>query len=92
MTVASHATAQNGAPHSVTATPNFSQVKLAWSAPASSIQLKWHDGKDYNGISGRVDDPKGVATIYAAAQFTPADLIAVAGEQLDSIYYETSAK
>lgn len=85
--VCGHAVAQSGAPHSVTASPNFSQVTLNWSEPTSPILLKWHDGKDYNGMSGRVDDPEGTATIYAAAKFTPSDLKAVAGEQIDSVCY-----
>ena len=79
--------AQNGAPHSLTATGNLSQVSLGWCAPAAPIELKWHDGSDYNGMSGRADDPEGYATFYAAAKFTPADLQAVAGQTVDSISY-----
>lgn len=79
--------AQNGAPHSVTATSNFSQVTLGWKAPASPIELKWHDGSDYNGMSGVANDPQGYATFYAAAKFTPADLKAVAGQTVESISY-----
>lgn len=79
--------AQQGKPHSVTATTNLADVTLAWKAPASPITLQWHDGSSYNGMDGKAFTPGGTNVIYAANKFTPADLAAVAGQQVKSISF-----
>ncbi len=79
--------AQTGQPHSLSASVNFSTVDLQWQAPASTVSLKWHDGKDYNGMDGQQKSPGGPVVLYAASKFTAADLKAYAGETVDSIYY-----
>lgn len=82
-----NATAQNGAPHSVTASANLADVTLSWKAPASPITLQWHDGSSYNGMDGKAFTPGGTNVIYAANKFTPGDLAAVAGQQVKSISF-----
>lgn len=79
--------AQTGQPHSLSASVNFSTVDLQWQAPASTVSLKWHDGKDYNGMDGQQKSPGGPVVLYAGSKFTAADLKAYAGETVDSIYY-----
>lgn len=82
-----NATAQQGKPHSVTATANLADVTLSWKAPADPIMLQWHDGSSYNGMDGKAFTPGGTNVIYAANKFTPADLAAVAGQQVKSISF-----
>ncbi len=82
-----NATAQSGQPHSLTATATFSNVGLQWSAPASELTLKWHDGNDYNGLNGEQVTPGGPAVIYAGSKFTAAELKDYVGEKVDSINY-----
>ncbi len=79
--------AQTGQPHSLSASVNFSTVDLQWQAPASTVSLKWHDGKDYNGLDGQQKSPGGPVVLYAASKFTASDLKVYAGETVDSIYY-----
>ena len=66
--------AQTGQPHSLSASVNFSTVDLQWQAPASTVSLKWHDGKDYNGMDGQQKSPGGPVVLYAGSKFTAADL------------------
>ncbi len=82
-----NATAQQGKPHSVTATANLSDVTVSWKAPASPITLQWHDGSSYNGMDGKAFTPGSTHVIYGANKFTPADLAAVAGQQVKSISF-----
>ncbi len=82
-----NATAQSGQPHSLTATPTFSTVDLQWSAPASELTLQWHNGEDYNGLSGNQETPGGPSVIYAGSKFTAAELKDYVGEKVDSINY-----
>ncbi len=81
------ATAQNGAPHTVTATTALTDVTLSWKAPASPITLQWHDDSSYNGMDGIQATPGGTAVFYAANKFTPADLTALVGQQIKSISF-----
>ena len=48
--VSMNAWSQSGQPHSVKASAIFDQVTVQWNAPASDIELKWHDDKSYNGM------------------------------------------
>lgn len=82
-----NATAQSGQPHSLAASVTFSNVGLQWSAPASQLSLKWHDGNDYNGLDGEQETPGGPAVIYAGNKFTAAELKDYVGEKVDSINY-----
>ncbi|MGM9868984.1 MAG: dockerin type I domain-containing protein [Sodaliphilus sp.] len=79
--------AQNGQPHSVTAKANFDQVTVNWQEPTSDIELKWHNGYDYNGMVGKQHDPQGSCVIYGGSKFLPSELAAVAGEQVEAISY-----
>jgi len=79
--------AQDGQPHSLTATAVFSDVTLDWKTPTDAITLQWHDGQDYNGASGAQSDPEGGSVIYAAAKFTPSELKDYAGQTVESISY-----
>ena len=85
--VSMNAWSQSGQPHSVKASAIFDQVTVQWSAPASDIELKWHDDKSYNGMDGLRNDPQGTSVIYAASKFLPSELAAVAGEKIDAIAY-----
>ncbi len=80
-------TAQNGAPHSVTATTTLTDVTLSWKAPASPITLQWHDDDSYNGMDGIQATPGGTQVFYAANKFTPADLTALVGQNIKSISF-----
>lgn len=82
-----NATAQSGQPHSLAASVTFSNVGLQWSAPASQLSLKWHDGNDYNGLDGEQETPGGPAVIYAGNKFTAVELKDYVGEKVDSINY-----
>lgn len=75
------------APHSVAATTNFNDVTLSWQAPTAPIELKWHDGEDYNGYDGVAGDPQGMQELIMAARFTPNELKASACMVVDSISY-----
>ncbi|MCQ2290576.1 MAG: dockerin type I domain-containing protein [Muribaculaceae bacterium] len=79
--------AQSGQPHSVKASANFDQVTVEWNAPTSDIELKWHNSYDYNGMDGLRGDPQGASVIYGGSKFLPAELAAVAGEQVEAIAY-----
>lgn len=81
------ATAQNGGPHTVTATANLADVNLTWKTPASPIVMHWHDNSSYNGMDGIPATPGGPLVIYAANKFAPADLKALAGQQIKSISF-----
>lgn len=81
------ATAQTGQPHTLKADVSFNNVSLSWKAPASAIELKWHDGNDYNGMDGKQNDPQREVVLYAGAKFTAADLKDYAGQVIDSIDY-----
>ena len=85
--VSMNAWSQSGQPHSVTASTIFDQVTMQWNAPATDIELKWHDDKSYNGMDGLRNDPQGSCVIYAASKFLPSELAAVAGEKVDAIAY-----
>ena len=85
--VSMNAWSQSGQPHSVKASAIFDQVTVQWNAPASDIELKWHDDKSYNGMDGLRNDPQGTSVIYAASKFLPSELAAVAGEKIDAIAY-----
>lgn len=82
-----YATAQNGAPHTITAQAALADVNLSWKAPASPITLQWHDGSSYNGMDGKAATPGTTLVFYAANKFTPADLKAVVGQQIKSISF-----
>ena len=75
------------APQSVAATTNFSDVTLSWQSPTAPIELKWHDGEDYNGFDGVAGDPQGMQELIMAARFTPNELKASACMVVDSISY-----
>lgn len=79
------AQAQNGQPHTLTAATSYRTVALNWQKPTDRIELKWHDGEDYNGKDGSVTDPEGAVCFQVASKFTADDLTNVAGEKVDSI-------
>lgn len=81
------ASAQNGQPHSLSATAYCNKVNLAWQAPASDVTLQWHDGNDYNGSDGVLNNPEGAVTIYVANKFTASDIAPYVGESIDAIAY-----
>lgn len=87
MGFAGKASAQNGQPHTLSATTNFNKVSLQWESPTSAIELKWHDGSSYNGMDGKQSDPQKEIVFYAGARFTPSELANYAGLQVDSIAY-----
>lgn len=66
--------AQNGEPHTLTASALFDKVTLNWKKPTDAITLQWHDGEDYNGKDGVLSNPEGAVTFYAGAKFTAAEL------------------
>lgn len=74
-----------GAPHTVEGTSLFDKVSLSWKSPGDEMTLAWHDGKDYNGMSGRLVSPDGACVIYAAASFQPADLQPFAGRSIKAV-------
>ncbi|MDO4512053.1 MAG: dockerin type I domain-containing protein [Bacteroidales bacterium] len=80
--------AQNGQPHSVKASVNFDQVTVQWNAPATDIELKWHNSYDYNGMDGVQSNPQGPCVIYGGSKFLPSELAAVAGQQVEAIAYK----
>lgn len=79
------ALAQHGQPHTVTAKTLFDQLTLSWEKPTDAINLKWHDGEDYNGADGVLTNPEGSVTFYAAAKFTATELANHVGEQVEAI-------
>lgn len=85
--VSINAWSQHGQPHSVTASANFDQVTVQWSAPSAPIELKWHNSYDYNGMSGTQNSPQSACVIYGGSKFSPSELAAVAGEQVEAIGY-----
>lgn len=56
-------------------------------SPTAPIELKWHDGEDYNGFDGVAGDPQGMQELIMAARFTPNELKASACMVVDSISY-----
>ncbi|MGN1245784.1 MAG: hypothetical protein ACI4UN_04045 [Muribaculaceae bacterium] len=75
------------APQAVTATQSFDKVTLKWQAPTAPIELKWHDGEDYNGFDGVAGDPQGMQELIMASRFTADELKASAFMVVDSIDY-----
>lgn len=87
LSAAGTAYAQDGQPHSLKASANFSDVTLSWKTPADAITLQWHDDEDYNGVDGTLKNPEGAVTLYTAAKFTAEELKAYAGQTVQSISY-----
>lgn len=81
------ASAQQGAPHTLKASANYSTVDLSWCAPADELSISWHDGKDYNGMDGKPLSPDGLSQLFYANKFTVADLKNYVGKEIDSIAY-----
>lgn len=77
--------AQNGEPHTVTASALFDKVTVSWKKPASAITLQWHNDVDYNGADGKLDNPNGAISFYAGAKFTAAELSNYVGQTVDTI-------
>ena len=75
------------APRAVKAVPSFDAVTLSWQAPTAPIELKWHDGEDYNGHDGVVTDPQGPQQMIMAARFSPEELKDASCMVVDSIDY-----
>ena len=66
--------AKTGAPHSLVVSANFTDVSLAWCAPESAKDLKWHSGRDYNGDAVSSTDGQKLTKTYVAAKFDADDL------------------
>lgn len=81
------ALAKKGAPHTFSAEPNYSTVKLSWLKPAEAKELKWHDNVDYDGDAGTQTSSQSPAVIYVASDFDIADLQMVKGEKITSLNY-----
>lgn len=79
--------AKQGAPHTVKAAANFSDVSISWQAPQSAKQLKWHNDNDYDGSQGVSASPQWPCVIYVGADFTAAELAAVKGEKIEGVSY-----
>lgn len=77
--------AQNGEPHTLTASALFDKVTLNWKKPTDAITLQWHDGEDYNGKDGVLSNPEGAVTFYAGAKFTAAELANYVGQTVESV-------
>lgn len=75
------------APHSMSASQSFDNVTLSWQAPTAPVELKWHDGEDYNGYDGMATDPQGPKQLIMAARFTPKELKAATCMVVDSVKY-----
>ena len=74
-------------PHTLTATANFDKVTLSWQSPKAPIELKWHDGNDYNGYDGIQKDPEGAIEMIMAARFTASDLAPYTNKVVEAIDY-----
>lgn len=79
--------AQNGAPHTFTATDNYSNVTLNWVAPNASKVLQWHNNVAYNGDNAELKDSEGMGEIYVGSTFSAEDLKVNIGEVIDSVAY-----
>ena len=75
------------APRELTTTVSFDKVKLSWKAPTDPIELKWHDGEDYNGYDGIHKDPQGAVEMIIGARFTADDLKGYANKVIEAIDY-----
>ena len=78
---------RQSAPHSLTASANFQDVTLTWKSPNEKNELKWHDGKDYNGYTASVTGTEGPCQFIAGAKFTAAELKNYMGCAIDTIAY-----
>ena len=74
-------------PVALTAVENFDKVTLSWQSPKSPIELKWHDGEDYNGFDGIRKDPQGQVGLIMASRFTASELSASANKVIEAIDY-----
>ena len=81
------AQAKTGAPHTVSASANYTDVQLSWSAPSASKELKWHDGRDYNGDTAPVTDRQKTVRTYVAARFDASDLKTCVGDKVEAITF-----
>lgn len=81
------AKAYQGAPHSLVASSEFQKVALSWKSPLEKNELRWHDGKDYNGYSAPQTDPEGSCQFVAGAKFTAKELEKYQGCAIDTIAY-----
>ncbi len=79
--------AKTGAPHSLVVSANFTDVSLAWCAPESAKDLKWHSGRDYNGDAVSSTDGQKLTKTYVAAKFDADDLRYYAGETVEAITF-----
>lgn len=77
--------AKTGAPHSLKADCNFTDVTLSWCAPADSKELYWHSNRDYNGDASEASDTQKALKSYAATKFTATDLKNYVGENVEAI-------
>ena len=76
----------SNSPHSIVAKSQFDKVALSWSAPTDAIELKWHDGEDYNGDDGK-KKPDGSMQVTTAAKFSADDIKQYAGSTVQEINY-----
>lgn len=79
--------AKNGAPHTVKAGVQFSDVNLTWCAPSAEKQLKWHNDYAYNGDSGNNFDKQKATKTYVASKFDATDLKNYVGESVTGIKF-----
>jgi hypothetical protein len=79
--------AKSGAPHTVKAEANYSDVTISWCAPQAAKELKWHDGNDYDGDYATVKDNQRVGICYAGAKFDANDLKNNVGDKVIGIAY-----
>lgn len=81
------AVAKTGAPHTLSATSEFDAVTISWQAPDAAKDLKWHNGRDWNGDSAEPQSPQSPQRFYAGSLFTATDLVNLVGETIDSVSF-----
>jgi len=79
--------AKTGAPHTVVADANFTDVAISWSAPEAAKELRWHDNKDYDGDTAESYDSQKSVKTYVAAKFDAVDLKNYVGEKVEAVTF-----
>lgn len=79
--------AKTGAPHTVKAVANYTDVSLTWCKPADVKELRWHSNKDYNGDTAPLVDNQKTVKTWVASKFTASDLENVVGENVEAISF-----
>lgn len=79
--------AKTGAPHTVKAETNFTDVTLTWCAPSAEKELRWHDNGDYNGDTAPCYDIQKTVKTWVGTKFSSEDLTASVGEKISAIKF-----